>query len=394
MSSQMPPRPRRLRLPDARHLTAKPRSPRPTEDDSRRVRPAPQRAWRLRSLPLAFAVLATACADSRNAGAKENTAAAPPGYVFVEGPAAVRFLTGKTVVDPVAFQHQTARYFIDAATVLQSNLEPGHPLLGGLKIGRFCFISPWKVTDTEDCGNQSRLISPLTKCVPFRMLAAQSTKDQTGALRGYFWLDYLKGVSDIPFSKDEASTIVEGNVTGCPLGTPPTSVDAIELPETDDSISLESPTPFKDGKISPAALVQHVLVGNSIVWPKSEGEECAHTDYFSPDGLVYSLSCESAGQSKTPPLPRLSDRPALTLVTTSWKLIDGKFCLDNVEADGVFDQCDPYLLSAFIARSVTSEAVTKHVHAYFIFGSSNIEPRDNRPGLIVPGNPAGFRPHP
>lgn len=352
-------------------------------------------------LLISLASLAVLITDSPAASEAKKNVSAPPGSSVLPGRPGVQFLIGKSLIDPPGTgELLNATYFINDSTVLEGYIKPG-AFSQEARSGYLCSIRPWKFTETEDCDDQSNLVTAKTKCTPFRVLISDEKakgEKKPGTLVGYYWKDRADIRLNIPSSFSVyPKSIVEGNMTRCPLAAPPAITEAIEFPETDQSVATESATPWSDGNISSATLVKKILVGNSVVWPKSDNEECGETVYFNSDGRIYSLRCNDNDSGKRPAIhtvSRLSDRPVLSVATSRWKLVDGRFCIENYEAENVFDQCDPILLSTFLAQSQTSGVLVKRLHAFFIYNSSPyIEPTHKQPGLVVRGNPAGFSDH-
>lgn len=331
-----------------------------------------------RMFALAAAALPALFASSGVAQADDTGSISLQNYRVLQGREATRFLIGNSLMDPPYSDFGRATYFVDDGTAMV-----------GAKSGRSCVIDPWKFTETDDCGSQSLSVAAGAKCMPFHVLALRVTKPKpkAGTSIGYYMIGKDPDEKwEARFLKESGQAILAGNATSCPLAKPPASVEALELPDTNRTVALETAVPAQDETVSPGALIEKILVGNSIVWPRADDEECGMTDYFGRDGRIYVLRC-----GRTPHLPRRSNRPVFDVGALRWRMVGARFCIENVEAEGSFDNCNPIRLTAFPFQTISDGRVAKHVHAAFVRGAAGeIAPPDNKPGLVVKGNPARF----
>ena len=323
-----------------------------------------------------FAAFVT-CSVTAQAG--EKTSGSLQSFRVLQGRTATQFLIGNSLINPPLGDFHGVTYFINDSTALS-----------GTKSARDCVVSSWKFAGSENCGNQSLGVAAGEKCVPFHVLAARRVtkpKPKTGALIGYYIIGAYPGSNlERQFLKESGQAIFAGNSTRCPVAKPPISAEALEFPEADQSVPLETGTSLNDEMDTAGAQLTTILAGNSIAWPPSDDQECGMMDYFSPDGRIYTVRCFSKSGLRSH-----SDRPVFEVGTLGWKMVGKHFCIENVEKEGTFDDCDSIRLSAFLVQSPNGGSAAKRLHAYFVRSSAgHFSPPDRKPGLVVKGNPAGF----
>jgi hypothetical protein len=321
----------------------------------------PRRFAQRRELWLA-AALATCAAAYMPTAASAGDARQDSSYVVLSGDEARKFLVGNSVEDSPAMMEGSGaapgvRYLVNENSVLDGELNRGA-----------CFVTSWEFRGDSYCMGSPADLSAQPDCRQFHLLVskrARTNQAKLGDLIGYVAYRDIKG--DVPDPRfDDA--ILKGNMTACPLLGESRPAKPLKLSTAlshlvapDDQASLHN-----DHGSSGVVILQ-LLIGNSVYWPPGEQRGCGRKEYYSPDGRVFSAECgrDDASVSK--------------IAVSHWKIVKGHFCLQDRDDHDAFSNCDS--ITVLRAPSVRAQ-----LHVYY-----RRETESPQPGLIMQGNPAGFR---
>jgi hypothetical protein len=321
----------------------------------------PRRFAQRRELWLAAALAACAAAYTPTAAPAGDTRQ-DSGYVVLSGDEARKFLVGNSVADSPAMTDGSdadsrVRYLVNEKSVLDGELNSGA-----------CSVEPWELRGDSYCMGSAVDSSAQPACLQFHLLVskrARTNQAKLGDLIGYFAYGEPRGNVPDP-TLDEA--ILKGNATACPLLGESRPAKPLELSTAlshlvapDDQASLDS------DHGSSGLVIEQLLIGNSVYWPPSKQQGCGTKEYYSPDGRVFSAECGRDGAS------------VLWIGMSHWKIVKGHFCLQDRDDHDAFSNCDS--ITVLRAPSVGAQ-----LHVYY-----RRETESPQPGLIMRGNPAGFR---
>jgi len=324
------------------------------------------------------AVLAAGVAASSGPGitraAETHTS---KGYYPLVGAAAWRFLIGNTVWAPPVEANsgagRSAEYFADENTEL-----------GGERNGGACSVDAVTFHADSWCSKLNMLESHET-CFKDHVIVSRSVdigKAKTGDLIGYLYptMDFLpgSGIGDEEPSPDNSLAILKGNVTGCPRLGAPQPANPLELPAAGGLVPSNS---AKNLKASPGSVISRLLIGNSVLWPSSRDlvstpgyDGSVSRQYYSPDGYAFRADYDRSWK-------------IFSVAQSRWKIINGRFCLQDWDNHRAFSACDPITI-----LSIPAPSGSVRLHAYFDESLEGAAPNPGaaQPGLIEKGNPVGF----
>lgn len=322
-------------------------------------------------------LLATMLAD----GAMASPKWAPAGYIELRGAEAKQFLIGNTlaVVKINAHFKMGPLYFADDGKIFDRTYD-------------YCRIEPHRLSETENCELEPPSLPRCEGYRVFRKAGIDPSRAAAGARVGLY-------VGAGALGRERL--VLKGNDTGCPAPFPDANAKPVELSaQQAERVDRDAPSQYLDLK-TPEAFPEdprgRYLVGNSVVKPADDPGCGDSVTYFAPDGRVIQYHC-----TRNPPLQSGEKAPTHASIDLlrSWKIatayfcfpgdpkkadcvmkpVAKRFCLNNLEEKGQFDDC----------RSLDLETVAVGVGSEWRFQIRVKDGLAGFPGLLVAGDPLGL----
>ena len=296
--------------------------------------PAPQRlSWCAAALLLILGASAQA----------DDAATAPPQLI------------GNTLLNPSSSDAEGGVRFVASATLEWSQLE------GGVAVA--CAATP--VARDRDLSRGLSFV-----CVP----GADVAKPRPGARLGYL-------VGDCRKRPDAAHDVVilNGKATRCPrLGAEspaqPIALGAADAALVGDDDAAAVWAQGGEWRGTPGATVARLLVGNTIFWGRREDGSAGPKTFFNRDGRVYHGQRDAEGRIDY-------------VIASRWKVLDGRFCLQDWREGDAFKACDALALRAPPGGGGLQVYFDHQQESALLNPGFGAEP-----ATVMQGNPAGFAP--